>query len=76
MMLTAWLTWTLFFLLRSLASRPPRATDLAGFYLCLLGALWTKGLPFLMAIPAAVAAIAVTVGLRELPSFRPVTGMS
>jgi len=28
-----------------------------------------------MAIPAAVAAIAVTVGLRELPSFRPVTGI-
>src|SRR5499433_3340524 len=75
MMLTAWLTWTLFFLLRSLAARPPRATDLAGFYLCLLGALWTKGLPCLMAIPAAVAAIAVTVGLRELPSFRPVTGI-
>ena len=28
-----------------------------------------------MAIPAAVAAIAVSVGLRELPSFRPVTGI-
>jgi 4-amino-4-deoxy-L-arabinose transferase-like glycosyltransferase len=75
MMLTAWLTWTLFFLLRSLASRPPRGRDLAGFYLCLVGALWAKGLPCLMAIPAAVAAIAVSVGLRELPSFRPVTGL-
>jgi len=42
MMLTAWLTWTLFFLLRSLASRPPRGRDLAGFYLCLAGALWAK----------------------------------
>src|SRR5262245_17094558 len=75
MMLTAWLTWTLFFLLRGLTSRPPRGTDLAGFYLCLVGALWAKGLPCLMAIPAAVAVIAVSVGLRELPSFRPVTGL-
>ena len=75
MMLTAWLTWTLFFLLRGLASRPPRGIDLAGFYLCLAGALWAKGLPCLIAIPAAVAAIGVSVGLRELSSFRPVTGL-
>ena len=28
-----------------------------------------------MVIPAAVAAVAVTIGVRKLPSFRPVTGL-
>jgi hypothetical protein len=48
---------------------------LTGFYLCLAGALWTKGLPVLLVVPATVAAFAVTVGVRKLPSFRPVTGL-
>jgi hypothetical protein len=28
-----------------------------------------------MVIPAAVAAVAVTIGVRKVPSFRPVTGL-
>ena len=74
MMLTAWLTWALVFLLHGLQSLPPRLGHLAGFYLCVAGALWTKGLPCLMVIPAGVAAVAVSVGVRKLPLFRPVTG--
>ena len=54
---------------------PSRAAPLVGFYTCVAGALWTKGLPCLMVIPAAVAAVAVTIGVRKLPSFRPVTGL-
>jgi len=76
MMFAAWLTWALVFLLRGLGSLPPRPTYLAGFYLCLAGALWTKGLPSLMVIPAGVAAVAVTIGVRKLLLFRPVTGLA
>ena len=75
MMLTAWLTWALVFFLRALQSLPPRLGHLVGFYFCLAGALWTKGLPCLMVIPAGVAALAVSVGVRRLPLFRPVTGL-
>ena len=76
MMFAAWLTWALAFLLRGLESLPPRRAYLVGFYLCLAGALWTKGLACLMVIPAGVAAVAVTLGVRQLPSFRPVTGLA
>jgi 4-amino-4-deoxy-L-arabinose transferase-like glycosyltransferase len=76
MMFAAWLTWALVFLLRGLESLPPRPTHLTGFYLCVAGALWTKGLPCLMVIPAGVAAVAVTVGVRKLRLFRPVTGLA
>ena len=75
MMFGAWLTWALYFLLCGLGSLPPRRAHLAGFYFCVAGALWTKGLPVLMVIPASVAAFAVTVGVTKLPSFRPVTGL-
>jgi 4-amino-4-deoxy-L-arabinose transferase-like glycosyltransferase len=75
MMLTAWLTWALVFLLGGLGSLPPRRAHVAGFYFCMAGALWTKGLACLWVIPAGVAAVAVTVGIRKLPSFRPVTGL-
>jgi len=76
MMLTAWLTWALVFFLRGLESLPPRLGHLAGFYLCVAGALWTKGLACLMVIPAGVAAFAVSVGVRKLPLFRPLTGLA
>jgi len=76
MMFAAWLTWALAFFLRGLESLPPRRAHLLGFYLCVGGALWTKGLPCLMVIPAGVAACAVTIGVRKLPSFRPVTGLA
>jgi 4-amino-4-deoxy-L-arabinose transferase-like glycosyltransferase len=76
MMFAAWLTWALYFLLGGLGALPPRRAQLVGFYLCVAGALWTKGLPALMVIPASLAAFAVTVGVRNLPSFRPVTGLA
>jgi 4-amino-4-deoxy-L-arabinose transferase-like glycosyltransferase len=76
MMLTAWLTWALAFFLLGLRSLPPRLGHLAGFYLCVAGALWTKGLVCLMVIPAGVAALTVSVGVRKLPLFRPVTGLA
>jgi 4-amino-4-deoxy-L-arabinose transferase-like glycosyltransferase len=76
MMLTAWLTWALVFLLRGLRSLPPRLGYLAGFYPCVAGAHWTKGFPCLMVIPAGVAALAVSVGVRKVPLFRPVTGLA
>ena len=47
MMFTAWLTWALYFLLRGLSALPPRPAHLVGFYVCVAGALWTKGLPAL-----------------------------
>jgi len=75
MMLTAWLTWALVFFLRGLQSLPPRLGHLVGFYVCVAGAFWTKGLACLMVIPAGVAAFAVSVGVRKLPLFRPVTGL-
>src|SRR5262245_23192349 len=76
MMLTAWLTWALGFFLLGLRSLPPQLGHLAGFYLCVAGALWTKGLPCLMVIPAGVAAVAASVGVRKLPLFRPLTGLA
>jgi hypothetical protein len=75
-MFAAWLIWVLHFLLCGLGTLPPRRAHLAGFYLCMAGALWTKGLPVLLVVPATVAVFAVTVGVRKLPSFRPVTGLA
>src|SRR5262249_57868969 len=71
MMLTAWLTWALGFFLLGLRSLPPRLGHLAGFYLCVAGALWTQGLPCLIVIPAGVAALPVRVGLPQPPLFPP-----
>lgn len=76
MMFAGWLTWALYFLLSGLGTLPPRRAQLAGFYCCVAGALWTKGLPALMVIPATLAAFVVTVGVRNLPSFRPGTGLA
>src|SRR5262249_44665190 len=76
MMLTAWLTWALGFFLLGLRSLPPRLGHLAGFYLCVARALWTKGLACRIVIPAGVAALAVSVGVRKLPLFRPLTGLA
>ena len=73
-MFAAWLTWALYFLVGALADARPRAVDLAGFYLCVAGALWTKGLPALMAIPAMFAAALASAGARHLLRLRPLIG--
>jgi 4-amino-4-deoxy-L-arabinose transferase-like glycosyltransferase len=75
MMFTAWLTWALYFLLCGLSALPPRLAHLGGFYGCVAGALWTKGLPALMVIPATVAACVASGAIRRLPSLRPWTGL-
>jgi 4-amino-4-deoxy-L-arabinose transferase-like glycosyltransferase len=76
MMLTAWITWSLYFLLRALSGPMPAARHLVGFYGCLAGALWTKGLPALMIVPAAVAAVTLSAGVRHLPRLRPGLGLA
>ena len=75
MMFTAWLTWALYFLLCALAAKPPGRAHLVGLYLCLAGALWTKGSPALMAVPAAVAAAVASGGFRRLRGLRPLIGL-
>ena len=64
MMMTAWLTWALYFLLTArLAPAPlPR---LVGFYLCVAGALAAKGPAALMALVAALAVVLVEDGWRR-----------
>ena len=64
MMMTAWLAWALYFLLTArLASAPlPR---LVGFYLCVAGALASKGPAALMALLAALAVVLVEDGWRR-----------
>jgi 4-amino-4-deoxy-L-arabinose transferase-like glycosyltransferase len=61
MMMTAWLAWALYFLLTArLAAAPlPR---LIGFYLCVAGALATKGPAALTALLAALALVLVEDG--------------
>jgi len=75
MMFAAWLTWALYFLLRALGALPPRPCHLVGFYLCVVGALWTKGLPAMMVIPATIAACLASGGGRTLLGLRPWMGL-
>src|SRR6185503_1990668 len=68
MMLTAWLVWALYFYLRMVPPAPARFAWL-GFYLCVAGALSTKGPAALLALLAAVitsAEIDAHAGLRAL----------
>jgi 4-amino-4-deoxy-L-arabinose transferase-like glycosyltransferase len=64
MMMTAWLAWALHFLLtaRLVAAPLPR---LVGFYLCVAGALATKGPAALMALLAALAVVLAEDGWRR-----------
>jgi len=64
MMMTAWLAWALYFLLTArLAAAPlPR---LVGFYLCVAGALATKGPAALVALLAALAVVLIEDGWRR-----------
>jgi 4-amino-4-deoxy-L-arabinose transferase-like glycosyltransferase len=69
MMMTAWLAWALYFLLRArLAAAPGRL--LVGFYLCLAGALATKGPAALMGLAAALAVVLIEDGWRGLRWLR------
>src|SRR5258705_209226 len=56
MMMTAWLAWALYFLVTARATPTPTG-HLVGFYLCVAGALATKG-------PAALTGLAGALALR------------
>lgn len=64
MMLTAWLTWALYFLATARQEAAP-GRRLLGFYLCVAGALATKGPAALMALAAALAVVLIEDGWRR-----------
>ena len=64
MMMTAWLAWALYFLLTARGAPAP-LLRLAGFYLCVAGALATKGPAALMGLGAALAIVLVEDGWRR-----------
>ena len=69
MMMTAWLAWALYFLLAARRARAP-VRPLIGFYLCLGGALATKGPAALMGLAAALAVAVLDHGWRGLGWLR------
>ena len=69
MMMTAWLAWALYFLLRARRAAAPGRL-LVGFYLCLAGALASKGPAALMGLAAALAVVLVEDGRRGLRWLR------
>lgn len=64
MMMTAWLAWALYFLLTARPAAEP-LPRLVGFYLCVAGALATKGPAALLALVAALAVVLVEDGGRR-----------
>jgi 4-amino-4-deoxy-L-arabinose transferase-like glycosyltransferase len=69
MMLTAWMTWALYFYLASQGESEKRGA-LVGFYLCAAGGLAAKGPAALMVLAAAIAASLATEGMRGLRRLR------
>ena len=61
MMMTAWLMWALYFLLTA-RQAPAPLPRLIGFYLCMAGALATKGPAALMGLLAAIALVSIEDG--------------
>jgi 4-amino-4-deoxy-L-arabinose transferase-like glycosyltransferase len=64
MMMTAWLTWALYFLLTARLAPAP-GPRLIGFYLCVAGALAAKGPAALLALPAALVIVLAEDGWRQ-----------
>lgn len=64
MMLTAWLSWALYFLLAARAS-PTGRWALVAFYLCVAGGLASKGPAALAAVMAALVLVLVEDGWRR-----------
>ena len=63
-MMTAWLTWALYFLLTA-RQAPAPLPRLVGFYLCVAGALAAKGPAALVALLAALVVVLVEDGGRR-----------
>lgn len=74
MMLTACLTWALYWFLRAAASGWARG-PLVGFYACVALAIGTKGPPGYAALAAAAVAVLGTDGRRGLARLRPALGL-
>lgn len=74
MMLTAFLTWALYFYLRATVSGGG-AGALLGFYLCVAGALGSKGPVALLGLVAAVTATLATDGRAGLRALRLPAGL-
>jgi 4-amino-4-deoxy-L-arabinose transferase-like glycosyltransferase len=68
-MMTAWLTWALYFLLTA-RSAPAPTGRLVGFYLCVAGALAAKGPAALMGLAGALAVVLVEDGWRGVRWLR------
>jgi 4-amino-4-deoxy-L-arabinose transferase-like glycosyltransferase len=64
MMMTAWLTWALYFLVAARRAPAP-GPRLVGFYLCVAGALAAKGPEALLALLAALVIVLVEDGWRR-----------
>jgi 4-amino-4-deoxy-L-arabinose transferase-like glycosyltransferase len=73
-MMTAFMTWALYFLVRSLAGRGGTGLLLA-FYACIGAAVLSKGPAGLAALAAGLVATAVTRGPRALTRLRPLYGL-
>ncbi|HKX01667.1 MAG TPA: glycosyltransferase family 39 protein, partial [Methylomirabilota bacterium] len=74
MMMTAWLAWALYFLVTARATPTPTG-HLVGFYLCVAGALATKGPAALMGLAGALAVVLVEDGWRGVRWLRLPTGL-
>lgn len=74
-MLNAWMVWALYFLLRARRTGWPSAT-LFGFYVCVGGALASKGPEGLAALGAALVAAVATGGLRGIGRLQPGRGLA
>jgi 4-amino-4-deoxy-L-arabinose transferase-like glycosyltransferase len=68
-MMTAWLAWALYFLVTARETAAP-TRRLIGFYLCVAGALASKGPAALMALAGALAVVLIEDGWRGLRWLR------
>ena len=68
-MMTAWLAWALYFLLTAREAAAP-TRRLVGFYLCVAGALASKGPAALMALAGALAVVLIEDGWRGVRWLR------
>jgi len=73
MPLSAWLVWALYFFSRA-ASVGWSLSPTLGFYVCITGALLSKGPAALAGVAGAVVAVALTDGAGALRRVRPVLG--
>lgn len=74
-MMTAWMTWALYFLVRAARDGWTLVTVLA-FHACIGAAVLSKGPAGLAMLVAAGIAIVTTFGVRTLPRLRPGTALA